>query len=333
MASREYSSTDTGAPQMGGNAAGSLLGVLRAVLVDGYGDKQPLGWELMFVDAVNHIHVYRPRSGSRMFLKINDNGVQNNSGLFYASALAYENMFSANNGIHPCPPEQNWLNNECGRILKTGENNVTAQKWRIIGDEEGFFLFTFPYSSRATNYNNVGTIYYFGDYICIGHDSVKNKYNWFMWTASFNNLSNSPGHGYGQASIMRNPYTQTKGSRFVYISSGFGILERGALSGGDDETINGTGNYVSGQSNVNGLPVYSPVYLRDQGYSSYLLGAIPGLFDVVCQAAYKSNQIYYDELDEKNKIVCIPVSSNIGNIDATHLRYGILVGEKFRYVF
>lgn len=333
MASREYNSTDTGAPQMGGNAAGSLVQVIKTVLVDGYGDKPSLNWELMFADPTTYTYVFRPRSGSRMFLKIIDDGTLYSNTMWYASVISYENMFSANNGIHPCPPEQSWLNKQCGHILKTAESSTTVQKWRIIGDGEGFFLFTSPYSSKATNYNNVGNIYYFGDYVSIGHDSVKNKYNWFMWTASVNNWAYNPGHNSGQASIMRNPYTQTKGSRLVYINSGFGYLERLALSTNNLETVNSSGKGVSNFSNINGLPTYSPVHIRDQGYDSYLLGVLPGLFDITCQASYKQNQIYYEELDEKNKIVCIPVVSGNDSVTNANSRYGILVGEKFRYVF
>lgn len=334
MASREYSSTDTGAPQMGGNAAGSLLGVLRAVLVDGYGDKQPLGWELMFVDAVNHIHVYRPRSGSRMFLKVVDNGTIRVNNIFRAAFMSYENMFSANQGIHPCPPEQNYRNNQAGYVIKTGENSITTQKWKIIGDEEGFYLITFPYSSRAANYNSVGCWFYFGSYPCFGHDTSKNMYNWAMLTAQNDNYSRSSGHNStGTACIMRNPYSQVKGCRNIYIGSLFGYSERNAYNYGYSATQDGSGRYVNNLANINGLPVYSPVYIRDQAYTTNILGVLPGMFDVICVNTYKQNQIYQEELDENNKLVCIPVAPANGNVEQNHCRLAFLVGEKFRYVF
>ena len=40
-----YRSTDEGAPQLSA-AAGSLKTVLKACLTNGYGTKQPLGWEM-----------------------------------------------------------------------------------------------------------------------------------------------------------------------------------------------------------------------------------------------------------------------------------------------
>ena len=334
MASREYSSTDTGAPQMGGNAAGSLLGVLRAVLVDGYGDKQPLGWELMFVDAVNHIHVYRPRSGSRMFLKIVDDGTIRYSSIFRAAFMSYENMFSANQGIHPCPPEQNYRNGQAGYVIKTGENNTTAQKWKIIGDEEGFYLITFPYSSKATNYNSVGCWFYFGDYPCFGYDTNKNMYNWVMMTAQNDGYSRSSGHNStGVACIMRNPYTQVKGCRGIYIGSLFGQGERNTHNAIYVATQDASGRFVNNLANINGLPVYSPVYIRDQAYTTNILGVLPGMFDIICTNSYKQNQIYYEELDENNKLVCVPVAPAINYVQQDHCRIAFLIGEKFRYVF
>ena len=44
-----YRSTDEGAPQLSA-AAGSLKTVLKACLTNGYGTKQPLGWEMQYED-------------------------------------------------------------------------------------------------------------------------------------------------------------------------------------------------------------------------------------------------------------------------------------------
>lgn len=49
-----YRSTDAGAPA-GGSAAGGLIEVLRACLVDGYTGKSAAGWSVKFEDAPNHL--------------------------------------------------------------------------------------------------------------------------------------------------------------------------------------------------------------------------------------------------------------------------------------
>lgn len=335
MASIEYSSTDVGAPQMGGNAAGSLVQVIKTVLVDGYGSKPALGWELMYFDATTFTYVFRPKTGSRMFLKIVDDASFNQNSAYRAASLSYENMFSVMNGVHPCPPEQNFRNNQAGFISKTAENTPTVQKWKIIGDSTGFYLIIFPTSSKPSNYNNVGIWHYFGDYVCFGHDTPRNQYNWIMITGNNFPYIYGTGHsGNNTACIMRNPYTQVKGSRGVNFNSHFGYVERLAISGtAYTFTQDGSGRFASGQSNIGGLPVYAPVFIRDQGYNTYMLGAMPGMFDILCASEYKQNETYYEELDEKNKLVCIPVPPSNDYIHQKHCRIAFLIGEKFRHVF
>ncbi|WP_037428039.1 hypothetical protein [Shewanella sp. POL2] len=46
-----YRYTDAGAPQIVNNTPSEWINVLKKVLVEGYGDKQPLGWTLEFEDA------------------------------------------------------------------------------------------------------------------------------------------------------------------------------------------------------------------------------------------------------------------------------------------
>lgn len=337
MASIEYSSTDVGAPQMGGNAAGSLVQVIKAVLVDGYGSKPALGWELMYSDATTFTYVFRPKTGSRMFLKIVDDSTFRYSTAHRAAFMTYENMFSVTNGIHACPPEQSFRNNTAGFVNKTNENTATVQKWKIIGDSTGFYLITFPTSSKPSNYNNVGCWHYFGDYVCFGHDTPRNQYNWISCTVANNNpylYSTGHSNSTNTACIMRNPYTQVKGCRGVNFNSHFGHVERLAISGSAQSfTQDGSGRYASGQSNIGGLPVYAPVFLRDQGYNTYMMGTMPGLFDILCASEYKQNQIYYEELDEKNKLVCVPVYAGSYSTQADHCRLAFLIGEKFRHVF
>lgn len=336
MASIEYSSTDVGAPQMGGNAAGSLVQVIKTVLVDGYGSKPALGWELMYFDAATFTYVFRPKTGSRMFLKIVDDGTFKNSQINRAAFLTFESMFSVTNGIHPCPPEQDFRTGQAGYVTKTAENTPTVQKWKIIGDSTGFYLITFPNSSKPSNYNNVGTWHYFGDYVCFGHDTPRNQYNWISCTVA-NNIPYlySASHGSGNtACIMRNPYTQAKGCRNVNFNSHFGYAERLSMGGSAYKfTQDGSGRFASGQSNIGGLPVYSPVFIRDQEYKTYMLGAMPGMFDILCASEYKQNETYYEELDEKNKLVCIPVYAGTYSTTYDHCRIAFLIGEKFRHVF
>lgn len=74
------SSDDASAPILSGNASGALILVLKAVLVDGYGTTDPLGWEVAFEDIVNNICVFRPLSGTlRPFIRVKDNELSGNT--------------------------------------------------------------------------------------------------------------------------------------------------------------------------------------------------------------------------------------------------------------
>ncbi|KAB2889780.1 MAG: hypothetical protein F9K32_11210, partial [Desulfobulbaceae bacterium] len=66
-----YKSTDGNAPVMRGERR-ALIDVLRACLVDGYGDKTPAGWTLEFINATFDKAVFRnsPVTGTGFYLRV-----------------------------------------------------------------------------------------------------------------------------------------------------------------------------------------------------------------------------------------------------------------------
>lgn len=66
-----YSSADYGAPVLNG-ATGSLVNVLNKILVTGYGTKTSAGWSADFTSSNGSGSTYRPPSGSRCYLSVND---------------------------------------------------------------------------------------------------------------------------------------------------------------------------------------------------------------------------------------------------------------------
>src|SRR5687767_8039803 len=64
-----YRSSDASAPTMN-NAAGALVTVLDAILVNGYGAKSPLGWAISFTSG--NLRTYRPPAGTRFYLGVSD---------------------------------------------------------------------------------------------------------------------------------------------------------------------------------------------------------------------------------------------------------------------
>jgi hypothetical protein len=109
-----YSSNDAGSPTLTGQT-GSLLSVLNACLVNGYGAKTAAGWSKPFNDVTasgagtNVVGGFRQGSGSRLYLFVNDGGTNSTSVGKEASLTGWES-----------------LTNYSGSVVGTLPNNLTA---------------------------------------------------------------------------------------------------------------------------------------------------------------------------------------------------------------
>ncbi|MCF2910802.1 hypothetical protein L1285_21060 [Pseudoalteromonas sp. DL2-H2.2] len=154
-----YRWDDPGAPQITTGAAKEWFAILKQCLVEGYGDKQPLGWTV--VNEVNdppHLclqnNTDQGASGGYVMLDAANNNGSGNviivSALDYSdesthSRLGRANVFSAfrSSGTYQC---KNWL---------------------VIATHYGFYLFASTDHLAASNYLNRKYIVFFycGDYI------------------------------------------------------------------------------------------------------------------------------------------------------------------------
>lgn len=142
MTVRVYASTDPGAPTLG-NVAGSLVNLLSACLVTGYGAQAPAGWSLAF-SGTNQA-VYRSALGARYYLHVNDTGTTS------ANVRAYEVATGLGTGQNPCPPA----------IVTTAlwnKANAAARPWYVVASERTVF-FACDYTG-TTNH----LIHSFGDF-------------------------------------------------------------------------------------------------------------------------------------------------------------------------
>lgn len=71
-----YTSSDTSGPGLLTGLSGSLIPILDAVLVNGYGSKAPAGWTKPLPNSASVYACYQPGSGSKFNLFINDNAGQ-----------------------------------------------------------------------------------------------------------------------------------------------------------------------------------------------------------------------------------------------------------------
>jgi len=134
-----YRSTDDGAPTLNGYS-GSLVTVLNAVLVDGYGTKSGAGWTKEYSGvsgAVESRAAYRGGAGTQFYLHVNDSGptVQN-----HARINGYESMTHIDSGTNSFPSVSQGLGGYVS-ARKSSAVSATARTWIIAADNRTFYMF------------------------------------------------------------------------------------------------------------------------------------------------------------------------------------------------
>lgn len=184
-----YQSTDTDAPQLA-NAQGSLKTLLKACLVTGYGDKQPLGWAMPFEE--DNKAVFKPADpkSTQPCLLVD------NSKAKFATLQPYQKMTAINQGtgLFGISIVNSDNNDKFGYF-----NNQAQPKWWLIGHSMAFILII-----KQDN-KDISQMFYFGDVQGLG----SNK------TALY--LTNSSGYEYSDSA-----------NRFYSVQTGSG--NRGMLS-------------------------------------------------------------------------------------------------------
>jgi hypothetical protein len=136
MAVTVYSSTDGSAPVLSGTV-GSLVALLDAVLVNGYGSKAAAGWTKPY--SGTNGAVYRQAGGNQFYLRVDDNAPNVTSVAREAQVSGYEAMtaFSTGTGQFPTTTQSS-----TGLVIrKSTTADSTARAWIIIADDRTFYLF------------------------------------------------------------------------------------------------------------------------------------------------------------------------------------------------
>lgn len=131
-----YSSTDPGAPALSGTV-GSLLNLMRALLVTGYGSspnaKPGLGWTEAFTGANKAAFRNSPITGSGYYLQVDDTNAN------YGLLRAFETMTAIDTGTNLVPTAAQLAN---GLIwAKSSQASAVARAWFAIGTETCVYLF------------------------------------------------------------------------------------------------------------------------------------------------------------------------------------------------
>lgn len=155
MTVRVYKSTDGSAPSLTGQV-GSLVALLDAILVNGYGSKTAAGWTKAF-SATNKASYRMATSGNTGFyLDVDDSAP---STAKEARMRGYEAMTAVATGTAPFPTVAQAANGVFCRKSTTAD--ATARAWYCVADGSVFYLFvdTGDYTSPAYAFG-----FMFGDY-------------------------------------------------------------------------------------------------------------------------------------------------------------------------
>jgi len=134
-----YKSTDASAPQMT-SAAGSLLTVLDACLVNGYGAKAAAGWAKTVIDAPTFQAVYTQGAGSGLAQKklyVKDGATTPGNATAWACDACT---------VAAAPTLTNYFwgydSATIGVIVKADQDNGLFSKWMVVATERWAYLFT-----------------------------------------------------------------------------------------------------------------------------------------------------------------------------------------------
>jgi hypothetical protein len=150
VTTRIYYSTDSSAPVLSGTT-GSLITLLDAVLVNGYGSRQAAGWTKPYSDAGAYKAVFRQGGGNQKYLRIRDDGVLPN--VRHADCRFFKTMSDVDTGTGQFPSTS--LTNH--NISKSYTADSTARPWIIIATDRSFYIWV------QLNTANTDILFFLGD--------------------------------------------------------------------------------------------------------------------------------------------------------------------------
>lgn len=125
-----YRHSDLGAPQLTNRSPSELINILKKCLVEGYGDKNPLGWTLEYEDVGSVAAAFRndPVVGSGGYVKVYSATGADGTGVNFRMKVA-KSMMDINTFI-----------DDTG--FKTYDLDYSQQggAWQVIGTSRGFWL-------------------------------------------------------------------------------------------------------------------------------------------------------------------------------------------------
>lgn len=157
MTSRTYKSTDASAPTLSGTN-GSLVALMSAILVDGYGSQTAAGWTKPYTGTNTAVFRMGTSGNTGFYLDVLDNG-PGGGGAREARMRGYEAMTAVSTGTNPFPTVAQAASGVFCRKSTTADS--TARAWYAIADSSFFALFVDTGDYTAPAYS---LAFSFGDF-------------------------------------------------------------------------------------------------------------------------------------------------------------------------
>jgi len=142
MTVQVYKSSDAGAPSLN-NTAGSLIALLDACLVNGYGAKTAAGWTKEYVGT--NLAAFKQGVGSNgRYLRVNDANTD------FARLTGYETMTAISTGTGLFPTAVQLSGGEYVYKFYTGTSGV--RDWVVVADEKMVYVWNVTYLDLPTSY-------------------------------------------------------------------------------------------------------------------------------------------------------------------------------------
>ncbi|WP_107878514.1 hypothetical protein [Neisseria animaloris] len=276
-----YQSTDAGAPQLTATA-GSLKTILKACLVTGYGDKQPLGWESAHEDSTYIAFRSKHNKASKCWISVDNQYPR------AAMVVGYHEMTAKNTG------EKKFGISDGQNYFSFLTNNKDTAPWLLVGCERGFCLVV----SVGQTENTGSSLLYFGDFSSLAPGDTRNCILIQSATNDKYVQSNDSGIGYLMLDSTSSYHTH---------------VGRMALAASYDQLTSNVPCCGSGAMNkLRGVPYPDPIsggfsafeifvlehlVFRDNRYYG-LRGKLPGLLGIRENLASVQEQSFFDNLDD-----------------------------------
>lgn len=255
-----YSSFDAGAPSLTGEV-GSLIAVLDACLVTGYGAKAAAGWTKPFVGT--NIAAFRQGTGAQAYFQIVDDGSDGSFGPRMAMVSMYDTMTNATTGTNKTPSAYNI--NHYNHLPKSSTLDATAREWKVYASDRACYFLVKNGTSVADAYY----VSYFGHYNAINPNYGLPAIICACSSGAAQNASMTA------ASLFNEPAWVSNSNTTHLLKDGPNFSVFGGLSFDNPNKSSAITSYR------NGAMVFSPVTVR--GTESItgafaVLGVLPGLF-------------------------------------------------------